>query len=55
MEELELKQIEQKESVKLVRNAKGSYQWEIKLHIEDDAKALKRLEDLDLKLREIYI
>ena len=43
----------QKESVKLTRNAKGNYQWEIKLLSDDKISDLEinRLEELDQRLK----
>ena len=46
--------IEQKESIKLIKNSKG-YNWEIKLtdglHIE---KQLKRLDEINKELEKLY-
>ena len=52
--------IEQKESIKLTKNAKGDYQWEIKVISEsglsntlDDAD-VKRLEKINKELNDKY-
>lgn len=53
MEEQEIK--ESRESITLTKNAKGTYQWIIK--IKDDIlteESLKRLEDMDSKLQKQY-
>ena len=47
--------IEQKESVKLTRGAKGLYQWEIKLkNTTFELEDLKRLEKIDADLKKTY-
>ena len=48
--------IEQKESIKLTKNAKGEYQWELKLHIEEtsDEDTLKRLKKINEGLNKEY-
>lgn len=53
---MEDKPIEQKESIKLTKNAKGDYQWEIKLHFgtEADEFTFKRLEEINKKLEEKF-
>lgn len=43
--------VAQAESLKLVRNAKGKYQWEIKLLDMN----LERLKDIDKELRRRYV
>ncbi len=46
--------IQQKESIKLMKMSKG-YQWEIKLlDFEKDKDVIKRLENIDKELREKY-
>ena len=60
--------VTQTESIKLVRNAKGNYQWEIKVFIpnwpigalakdvcDSDIVSLQRLEAIDNHLKEKYI
>ena len=53
-------QRETRSSVELTRNAKGDYQWSIKLYLDsnDDAdfeSALERLETVDATLRTVYL
>ena len=50
---MEEKQIEQREGIKLVRNAKGNYQWELKVLGEPlvSLDTIKNLEDLDKELK----
>jgi len=60
---------EQKSSIKLIKNAKGDYQWEVKVYIKDefvsykagvpdhtaiDLQTIKRLKLIDSKLRKEY-
>jgi len=48
-------QLQQKESIKLKKNAKGDMEWEIKLHInEDDTNTIKRLKQLNEDLQKEY-
>ncbi len=55
---MEEKQIEQKESIKLTKNAKGDFQWEIKLHFDDvmnqDSDTLERLKTINGDLQKDY-
>lgn len=52
---MEEQTIEQKESVKLTRGAKGLYQWEIKLkNTMFESEDLKRLEKIDADLKKTY-
>ena len=51
-------QIQQRESIKLKKNTKGVYEWEIKLIGEEiliDDDTIKRLKDIDNKLKEKYL
>lgn len=51
-------QIQQKESIKLKKNTKGIYEWEIKLIGEEtliNDATLKRLEDIDNNLKDKYL
>lgn len=50
----EEKPIEQKESVKLTKNAKGDYQWEIKMLDDDIERQLTRLERFNKELEKRY-
>ncbi len=63
----EEKPIEQKESIKLTKNAKGDYQWEIKVHVgplpifaigkeekDRDTKAMDRLEKINEELEKKF-
>ena len=52
----EEKPIEQKESIKLTKNAKGDYQWEIKVFGSDKIgpDEVKVLEDIDKDLEEKF-
>jgi hypothetical protein len=43
------------DSVTLTRNAKGTYQWEIKCYGADHAEVVQRLAALDVTLRERYV
>ena len=52
-------QIQQKESIKLKKNAKEGMEWEIKLHIneeltEPDKEIIKRLKQLNEDLQKEY-
>lgn len=53
---MEDKQTEQKESIKLTKNAKGDYQWEIKVLGSDKIgpDEVKVLEDTDKQLEEKF-
>lgn len=51
-------QIQQRESIKLKKNTKGVYEWEIKLIGEEiliDDNTIKRLGEIDDQLREKYL
>lgn len=50
---MEEKPIEQKESIKLIKNAKGEYQWEIKL-IENSETTCNRLENINESLEKRF-
>jgi len=57
MEEIENTQVvinEQKSSVKVTKNAKGGYQWEVKVYDADPDKALEKMIALELKCAEKY-
>ncbi len=56
---MEDKLIEQKESIKLTKNAKGDYQWEVKILAEEagviDPKiTIERLEKINKELEEKF-
>lgn len=53
---MEDKPIEQKESIKLTKNAKGDYQWEIKLLAEgiEPTAFVNRLEKINKELEEKF-
>lgn len=53
---MEDKPIEQKESIKLTKNAKGDYQWEIKVFGSDKIgpNEVKVLEDTDKELKDKF-
>lgn len=51
-------QIQQRESIKLKKNTKGVYEWEIKLIGEEiliDEDTIKRLKEIDDELRKTYL
>jgi hypothetical protein len=50
-------QRETRSSVELTRNAKGDYQWSIKVYGEDDGleAALNTAKAIDHKLRQAYV
>lgn len=50
-------QVQQRESIKLKKNTKGVYEWEIKLIGEElliDDDTIKRLGEIDDKLKKKY-
>ena len=49
----QLVNLQQKESIKLIKNTKG-YNWELKIHIEGDEESIKRLEKLNQELEGRY-
>ncbi len=55
---MEDKPIEQKESIKLTKNAKGDYQWEIKLLAQEDIPAellVARLDAINKDLEKRFV
>ena len=59
-EETNIQQVEQKESIKFSKNAKGDYQWEIKVFIEEDKgngksmSAIDRIEMMNMEMRKRF-
>jgi len=45
---------EQKEKIKLIRGQRGSYGWEITIHIDEDDNSVERLKKLDKTLKETF-